>query len=46
MYNQIEFDCAVCGCKVKKSKLARHVKSNGHIQGVEGGGGDESLGRV
>ena len=24
-YNQLEVDCEVCGCKVKKNKWARHV---------------------
>ena len=39
VYNQIEVDCAVCVCgsKVKKTN-ARHVKTEKHRKGVEGGG--------
>ena len=40
VYNQIEVDCAVCGCKVKKNKWARHVRSEKHRKVVERGGGD------
>ena len=40
VYNQIELDCAVCGCKVKKNKWARHVRSEKHRKVVERGGGD------
>ena len=30
----------MCGCKVKKNKWARHVKTEKHRKGVEEGGGD------
>lgn len=30
MYNQIVMDCEVCGCKVKKRKWAKHVKTEKH----------------
>ena len=36
VYNQIEVDCEVCECKVKKNKWARHVKTEKHRKGVEG----------
>ena len=39
-YNQIEGDCQVCWCKVKKETWARHVKTEKHRKGVEGGGSD------
>ena len=35
-HNQIEFDCGVCGCKVRKCKWNRHVKSKKFILGVDG----------
>ena len=44
VYNQIEVDCAVCGCKVRKNKWSRHVRSNKHMLGVEGGGSDDIIG--
>ena len=44
VYNQLEVDCAVCGCKVKKNKWARHVRTRKHMLGVEGGGGDGKVG--
>ena len=37
MCHQIEVDCEVGGCKVKKNKWARHVKTEKHRKGVEGG---------
>ena len=37
MYNQIDIICAVCGCKVKRNKSARHVK------GVEGESCEEGV---
>ena len=36
VYNQIEVDCAVCGCKVTRNKWARHVRSEKHRKAVEG----------
>ena len=44
VYNQLEVECAVCGCKVKKNKWARHVRTRKHMFGVEGGGGDGKVG--
>ena len=44
VYNQLEVDCAVCGCMVKKNKWARHVRTRKHMLGVEGGGGDGKVG--
>ena len=44
VYNQIEVDCEVCECKVKKNKWARHVKTEKHRKGVERGGGDGKVG--
>ena len=44
VYNQLEVDCAVCGCKVKKNKWARHARTRKHMLGVEGGGGDGKVG--
>ena len=44
VYNQIEVDCEVCESKVKKNKWARHVKTEKHRKGVEGGGGDGKVG--
>ena len=35
-YSQIEIDCGVCGCKVRKCKWNRHVKTKKHILGVDG----------
>ena len=43
-YNQIEVDCDVCECKVRKNKWSRHVRSNKHMVGVEKGGSDGNLG--
>ena len=34
-YSQIEIDCGVCGCKVRKCKWNRHVKTKKHILGVD-----------
>ena len=36
VYNQTEIDCEVCGCKVRKNKWYRHVKTKKHILGVDG----------
>ena len=44
VYSQIEVDCEVCECKVKKNKCARHVKTEKHRKGVERGGGDGKVG--
>ena len=44
MYNQIEVDCEVCGCRVRKNKWARHVKTEKHRKGVDGGDGDGKVG--
>ena len=44
VYNQLEVDCAVCGCRVRKNKWARHVRTRKHMLGVEGGGGDGKVG--
>ena len=44
MYNQIEVDCEVCGCKVMKNKWERHVKTEKHRKGVDGGGDDGKVG--
>ena len=44
VYNQMEVDCEVCECKVKKNKWARHVKTEKHRKGVERGGGDGKVG--
>ena len=44
-YRKFEIDCEVCGCKIKKSNWARHVKTGKHILGVNGGnlvGADEA----
>ncbi len=37
MYNQIDVDCDVCGCRVKNNKWARHLRTEKHRKGVEGG---------
>ena len=29
--SQIEIDCGVCGCKVRKCRWNRHVKTKKHI---------------
>ena len=34
----------MCGRKVKKNKLARHVKTEKHRKGVEGAVGDGKVG--
>ena len=34
----------MCGCKVKKNKRARHVKTKNHRNCVEGGGADGEVG--
>ena len=34
----------MCGCKVKKNKRARHVKTKKHRNCVEGGGADGEVG--
>ena len=44
MYDKIEVDCEVCGCKVKKNTWARHVKAEKHRKGVEEGSGDGKIG--
>ena len=44
MYNQLEVDCAVCGCKVKKNKWARHVRTRKHMLGGGGGKVDGGVG--
>ena len=43
-YNQIEVDCAVCVCKVKKNKWARHVTTEKHRKGVDGKVGGDMVG--
>ena len=37
-------DCQVCGCRVRKNKCERHVKTEKHRKAVEGGGGDGKVG--
>ena len=44
VYNQLEVHCAVCGCRVRNNKWARHVRTRKHMLGVEGGGGDGKVG--
>ena len=35
-YSLREVDCLICGCKVRKCKWARHIKSKKHMLGVSG----------